>query len=463
MSNSDRDKDLPIHNAAREDPQRLAAMLARDPSLTQARGWFGRLPLHVAAESDQADSVRSLLDSGADPNTTENLHRQTPLHHAVGADSIDCVELLLKAGADVNASDKRGETPVFYCKSRPIIERLATAGANLSVISDRGQYPFQYCAAYARSVEVMEFWIEQGIDINDIPAFGWPALNAVTGRSYGAEGSPHKDNDLQLLRLLIRHGASINLEAAGGFPLYDACKNWHLHLVEPLLLAGADVNQQRHNTGDTALHVAVLRQTREAVEILVRYGADVNIANRHRMTPVDIGEDTAIRELLEPQHIPVVHPVPTEEQVTTRLRGIPEFASVPLEGCTESEIDDLEKKFEVTFPKSYRRFLSKFGNGAGEFMVSDHWCFQAQELDRLEVGEDFTDFCDLPERAFVFACRNGYAWVFFLSDGSDDPPVFLFDDGPERTYRQIARSIWEFIESLVIDYEGWSGVKNSPD
>ena len=49
------------------------------------------------------------------------------------------------------------------------------------------------------------------------------------------------------------------------------------------------------------------------------------------------------------------------------------------------------------------------------------------------------------------------AWVFFVADGeTDDPPVYLFDDSNDRTYRQVARSLWEFVESLVIDYEIWS-------
>jgi hypothetical protein len=39
---------------------------------------------------------------------------------------------------------------------------------------------------------------------------------------------------------------------------------------------------------------------------------------------------------------------------------------------------------------------------------------------------------------------------------SDDPQVFSFDDGEERSYEKIGRSIWEFVESLVIDYELWS-------
>lgn len=93
-------------------------------------------------------------------------------------------------------------------------------------------------------------------------------------------------------------------------------------------------------------------------------------------------------------------------------------------------------------------------------MISDHWRFQIGDVPDLARSDEYTEFCDLPDDYFVFAERNGYWWVFFIADGtSDDPPVFGFSDGEGRTYEQVARSVWEFVESLVIDYEYWFGEK----
>ncbi|MFN3148542.1 hypothetical protein [Bremerella sp.] len=53
-------------------------------------------------------------------------------------------------------------------------------------------------------------------------------------------------------------------------------------------------------------------------------------------------------------------------------------------------------------------------------------------------------------------------WVFLIADGeSEDPPAYMFSDGESREYRQVARSVWEFIEPLVIDYEIWYGTSDS--
>jgi ankyrin repeat protein len=291
-------EDKPVHLAAREGVEALQTSLSRKPSLRDEPGWFSRHPIHVAAEAGKLGCVNLLLTLGASPNVREGLHQQTPLHFAVGSDSNECVERLLKAGGDVNAADNRGETPVFYAKSRSVIQTLADAGADLGVISGRGQYPFQYCAAYIRSVEVMKFWIEQGVDLNHVPEFGWPALNAVCCMAYSPKEKPDHDRDVELVELLVANGADVSLRGRDGeTALYDACINWHYRLAERLLIAGANPNQTCR-AGDTPLHAAVFRQDEPLIRLLLESGADVNIENRHRKTPFDICEVDAIRSLL---------------------------------------------------------------------------------------------------------------------------------------------------------------------
>jgi ankyrin repeat protein len=450
-------EDKPIHAAARDGIEPLKLLLNRNPILRDEPGWYSRQPIHVAAEAGRLDCVNLLLTLGASPNAREGLYQQTPLHFGVGSDSIECVERLLDAGADVNAADSRGETPLFYAKSRCVVQRLADAGANLGVISGRGQYPFEYCAAYIRSVEVMQFWIERGVNLNHVPKFGWPALNAVCGMPYSPQEIPDHDRDVALLDLLITHGADVSLRGKDGeTALYDACINWHTRLAERLLIAGADPNQP-NRSGDTPLHAAVFRQDEPLVRLLLENGADVNIANRRHKTPYDICEVDGIRSLLAPHYKPQTTPVPMAEQCIERLRAIPKFQHVAIVGCSEDEIDKLEQECGVQLPSAYREFLSRMGKGIGEFMVSDRWLFKLDDLSRIARDPEYMQYCDLPANYFVFAVRDGYYGTFFVADGtSDDPPVFAFTDGEGRGYKQIGRSIWEFVESLVIDYELWS-------
>lgn len=452
------EKDGPVHKAAQEGAESLKSVLDRQPSLRDEPGLFNRQPIHVAAEAGRYDAVDLLLQRGASPNARDGLHQWTPLHNAVSADSYECVDRLLRGGAGPNAADSRGETPIFYAKSLRVIERLEAAGADLAVISTRGQYPFEYCAAYVRSLDVVRFWIEHGVPINHVPAFGWPALNAVCARFYGPNESLNHPRDIQIIELLLEHGADINLQDKDGdTALFLCCMNWQSPLAEFLLRAGANPNVP-NRAGDTALHAAVFRGTDDLVRMLLAHGADVNVPNRQHKTPYDISKDgSPIRDLLAPLHQPREVPVPTADQVIDRLKAIPAFQHVELRGCAAAEITRLEEHFDVRLPAAYRDFLGRIGKGAGEFMLSDHWAFRFDELFKIARNDDYySEMCDLPESYFVFAEREGCAWVFLVADGqSDDPPVYIFDEGEERTHKQIGRSIWEFIESLVVDYELW--------
>ncbi len=62
-----------------------------------------------AALMGQVDIVRTLLESGADPNATSEEHF-TALMGAVRAGNVQLVQMLLKAGADVNALNEQRET-----------------------------------------------------------------------------------------------------------------------------------------------------------------------------------------------------------------------------------------------------------------------------------------------------------------------------------------------------------------
>jgi len=78
----------------------LAVLLGRDNRLLGA------------AASGDIQSVRRLLDQGADVNARDELG-QTPLHHAACSGHKDVAELLIRRGAVVTARDSVGRTPLY--------------------------------------------------------------------------------------------------------------------------------------------------------------------------------------------------------------------------------------------------------------------------------------------------------------------------------------------------------------
>jgi ankyrin repeat protein len=457
--------DQTVHKAAASAPEELQRLLNADPALRDQPGWFWRTPLHVAAEAGNARSVDILLRAGADPNAEEGLHHDTPLINAVESDSESCIRLLIDAGADPNKPGRRKQPPIFMARSRSAIQALLDAGADPDAKDENGDIPFQNCASYIGSIEVLQFWLDRGVDPNLQPVVGWPSLHGTVCGGIG-ERFVSEDQRVEILRLLLDSGAFIDLrDKTGVTALYYACQN-HLHLskcTDLLLRHGADANLC-DGWGNTPLVFAVTRGYTDIARLLLESGADPCLPNHHYCYPLDLcanveSETTrnALQELLSPLTLKSEHPLSKPKEALARLLAIPKYQNQRRKKCVSEDIDSLEARLQVKLPRSYRRFLAELGHGLDDFMISDHWRFRIDEVSDIYRNDEHRECCDLPDNYFVFAERNGCWWAFFVLDGNEDPPVFGFDDGERRSYQFVNRSVWDFVESLVIDYEHWIG------
>ena len=107
----------PCSAAAAGDIPRLRAMLKEDPDVAKATILGGWTPLHDAARNAQVKTVELLLEHGADPNAISGDvdHRSTPLHW-LGA----CVQI---------------EDPT---SKLAVLKLLSKAGAKLNVLDKHG-------------------------------------------------------------------------------------------------------------------------------------------------------------------------------------------------------------------------------------------------------------------------------------------------------------------------------------
>ena len=108
------------------------------------------------------------------------------------------------------------------------------------------------------------------------------------------------------MRRIFVLGVAIVLSAATAFaatsPVADAAMNGNRDRVRALLLRKADVNAPQVD-GTTALHWAVRADDLETVDLLIRAGAKVAVANREGVTPLQLaainGSAAMIQRLLK--------------------------------------------------------------------------------------------------------------------------------------------------------------------
>lgn len=121
-------------------------------------------------------------------------------------------------------------------------------------------------------------------------------------------------------------------------------------------------------------------------------------------------------------------------------------------GCTEEEIESLERRFGLRLPQCYRDFLAVMGRAAGDFLVGTDYSFpkllefrkDAEELLRTSQS-DFK----LTPTAFVFMLHQGYTFLFLdCDDDPDDPPVFMFTEA-EKELRKVSDSFSAWLLTAV--------------
>ena len=116
-----------------------------DPSL--------KTPLHHAAINGQINTVKYLVEQGANKEAADNDGR-TPLWWAAAFyGKIDIVKYLVEQGANKEAADKYGRTPLWQAAANGRIDTvkyLVEQGANKEAADEYGRTPLWLAAANGR-------------------------------------------------------------------------------------------------------------------------------------------------------------------------------------------------------------------------------------------------------------------------------------------------------------------------
>lgn len=171
------------------------------------------------------------------------------------------------------------------------VQRLLEDGADINVTDDHGRTAVM-TATYNNKADTVKVLIENGadIDIRD------DHLNNVLLYS-GAEGM------LEIVKLAIDAGADTSLtNRFGGTALIPAAERGHVEVVKELLTnSDIDVNHI-NNLHWTALLEAVILgdggvRHQQIVQLLVDHGADVNIADKDGITPLEHAQQLGYKEI----------------------------------------------------------------------------------------------------------------------------------------------------------------------
>lgn len=192
--------------------------------------------LFEAVEGKEFDTVRELLANGVDIDAQDGQGR-TALMIATYAYDVDMVKILIDEGANVDIQDDMLNNPFLYAGAEgymDILKLMIAAGADPTITNRYGGVALIPASEHGYVEIVEELLTKTKTDVNHVNNLGWTALLEAIILNDGSE------KQQQTIRLLIEHGADVNLADKDGVtPLAHASEKQFKEIEEILLESGA--------------------------------------------------------------------------------------------------------------------------------------------------------------------------------------------------------------------------------
>ncbi len=244
------------------DLAKVRELLTRDSTLVNAKGNHHKTPLHWAAEKNNAELAELLIGAGADLNA-EVSWGMTPLQWAANMGSREVAEILLEHGA-------RPQLNMWAAAGLGMLDEVQSfwVGPN-SLKPNAGQTrASDLTAKLGKSSQGEDPGLRDGNTDNAAPV---SYAELVSDAFYIAARNGH----VEVCQFLLEKGADINHRGFFGAPgLHWAAIKGHTAMVEFLLKHGADAALRDQQFNSTALGWAKEGKHKEIAEMLRARGVD---------------------------------------------------------------------------------------------------------------------------------------------------------------------------------------------
>ena len=257
-----------LYNELKNDPMCREKILEyyRTTDLEEKDGDQSSL-LHIAAEYGDSFAIEVLLNRGMDSNIEDSeakrpLHRLAERERYINNDEelVKCVELLLDAKASVLRKDRFGRTAVIL-------------------------------AAQNAYYEILKVFIDRELKLSLKDTEGNSALH-IACQYFSDYNEEDEERYFKTIKYLLKAGLDPTEKNNDGKTAIDIAMRRCNKKVVALLLGNYDEenpNELLIQTGGLSLHRAIEKKDYEAVNALIKLGADINAFSEE--------EDTVFREM----------------------------------------------------------------------------------------------------------------------------------------------------------------------
>ncbi|KAJ8952906.1 hypothetical protein NQ318_006523 [Aromia moschata] len=332
-----------------------------------------------AAKSGDLDQVQRLLGSFPHIVNCRDLDADIrPLcTYASGYNRVSVVEFLLQQGPMSTLKTRHGADPSKKNHDSATPLDLVREGDQDVADLLRGNAALLDAAKKGNLARVQRLVTPENINCRDAQGRNSTPLHLAAGY-----------NNVEVAEFLLEHGADVNAQDKGGLiPLHNASSYGHLDIAALLIKYNTVVNAT-DKWGFTPLHEAAQKGRAQLCALLLAHGADPFLKNQEGQAPVDLASADDVRCLLQdamasqqgvptasappsrPPSIALSHtpspPLPATVNSETvimpsgaaiqLLVPVGSRASVSIEGCSAIKLEGLEG--EVGGINSVANFLS---------------------------------------------------------------------------------------------------------
>ena len=289
--------------------------------------------LVAAATKGDVDCVTSLLERGADVNSSKDGEGCTPLVAGCMSGSTELVKLLIERGADVNmrADITTAEVSCFITPlglalgqgheevAVLLIEHRADVNA-VGVEGKVGELTFSgtplMLAAGKGLQHATKLLLERGAEVHkEIEVYH--GVEPISGTALMCAANA------EVAKLLLDYGAQVDFQGShGGCTALMGVSEGRYEVAERLLERGAQVDLQ-NSEGETALIYAVVRNKANIVQLLIQHKASIDIKTKQGVTALDLAREKGLTDIAELLNNPA-----TAKYVVTPAESVIESESV---------------------------------------------------------------------------------------------------------------------------------------
>ena len=232
----------------------------------------GETALIRACYNAQTESVKVLLENGADPNISDASGHSGILAAVHGQCTNEILKEIIACKVDLDAQNKDGRTALvlacFY-RQQEAVQVLLEAGSNPNITDNNGHGSLYAAVFKGCRQKIIQAMIDHHADVNATSKDKVTAIMCACNK-----------RRVYAIHVLLKARADINIADTNGdtclkHAVYGDCSE---EVLQAIIDRGADVNVT-DKRNDTALMCACRKRCMNAIKVLLKAGADPTIAD----------------------------------------------------------------------------------------------------------------------------------------------------------------------------------------